>query len=193
MKTHLLTAHNAFRCSLIIFFLCAVFLLPSRLEAQVSAEAEKALIEARIRVLKERKNTVNFNLPLLNGGTTALSSWKGKVVILNFWATWCPPCRAEMPSMETFYQRFKSQGLEILAVDIGEEQAAVQQFIKNYNYTFPVLLDKDTKISSQYGVSAIPTTFIIDRKGMIIGMIAGSIPWDNPKVTAAFEALLKSR
>jgi len=174
-----------------VFFFCMIFLVPRYLEAQVSPEAEKAFREAKIRILKERKEPINFNLPLLNGGNVSLSSYKGKVVILNFWATWCPPCRAEMPSMEILYQRLKSRGLEILAVDIGEGEDAVRQFIKNNRYTFPVLLDKDTRIGTQYGVSAIPTTFILDRQGKIISMIVGSIEWNNPKVITAFEALLK--
>jgi len=167
--------------------------LAQNAEAQLSPEVEKAFNEAKLPVVKERTNPALFSLPLLNGGNASLSSYKGKVVILNFWATWCPPCRAEMPSMETLYQRFKNQGLEILAVDIGEIPSKVQQFISQNAYTFPVLLDKDNKISSQYGIRAIPTTYIIDREGRIISMIVGSIRWDNPKVIAAFEALLKSR
>ena len=192
MNNKLIFNKNTFRFFL-LFVLAAVFMIPRPLEAQVSPEAEKALREARIRVLKDRQDPVNFTLSLLNGGNAALSSYKGKVVILNFWATWCPPCRSEMPSMDILYQRFKNQGLEILAVDIGEDQTTVQEFIRTNRHTFPVLLDKDTKVSSQYGVSAIPTTFILDRQGKIIGTLVGSIPWDNPKVIAAFEALLKSR
>ena len=189
MKNKSIVLRNIIAC--IVF--CAAFLAATRIDAQVSQEAETAFQQARMRILKDRKNPLNFTLPLLSGGNAALSSYKGKVVILNFWATWCPPCRAEMPSMETLYKRLKSQGLEMLAVDIGEDQAVVQQFIKNNNYTFPVLLDKDAKVSTQYGVSAIPTTYILDREGKIISMIVGSIQWDDPKVIAAFEALLKSR
>ena len=187
------SGRNASRSFFVGFILCAVFLVPQLLDAQVSAEAEKAFQEARIQILKNRQNPVNFSLPLLNGREAALSSYKGKVIILNFWATWCPPCRAEMPSMETLYQRLKNQGLEILAVDIGEDSDTVQKFIKSNPYTFPVLLDNGGKLSSQYGVSAIPTTYILDREGKIIARIVGSIQWDNPKVIAAFEALLKSR
>jgi len=173
-----------------VFF--AVFFLPHEAGAQVSPQVEQAFLEANIRILKEAVDPPNFTLPLLNGGNTSLSAYKGKVVVLNFWATWCPPCRAEMPSMEIFYQRFKNNGLEILAVDVGEDAATVQQFIRN-SYTFPILLDRDNKVNSLYGIEAIPTTFILDREGKIIGMIVGSIRWDNPKVIAAFDALLKSR
>ncbi|MDR2700945.1 MAG: TlpA family protein disulfide reductase [Spirochaetaceae bacterium] len=168
-------------------------LIQQKASAQISPETEQAFREAKIRIPKQQMVPADFSLPLLNGGSAALSAYKGKVVVLNFWATWCQPCRDEMPSMETFYKRFKSRGLEILAVDGGEDAATVLQFIRNNGYTFPVLLDRDNKVNSLYGIRAIPTTFILDREGKIIGQIMGSARWDNPKMTAAFEALLKAR
>ncbi|MDR1838014.1 MAG: TlpA family protein disulfide reductase [Treponema sp.] len=175
-----------------IFSFCAAFLifLPSQAEAQVSAEAARALRDANIHL--EQKTADDFTLPLLGGGNATLSSYRGKVVILNFWATWCPPCRTEMPSMEILYQRFNAQGLEILAVDIGESASSVQQFIRRAGYTFPVILDRNNRVSTVYQVEAIPTTYIIDREGKIIGNVIGSIMWDNPRVIAAIDALLKS-
>jgi len=177
-----------------ILVICAAFLvfLPHQAEAQVSPEAARALRDANIQVLGQRIDPRDFTLPLLTGGNATLSSYRGKVVILNFWATWCPPCRVEMPSMETLYQRFNAQGLEILAVDIGENASTVQQFIRSAGYTFPVLLDSANRVSSVYGIEAIPTTYIIDREGKIIGRVVGSIMWDNQRVIAAIDALLKS-
>jgi peroxiredoxin len=177
-----------------IFALCAAFLifLPSQAEAQVSTEAARALRDANIQVLGQRMSPNDFSLPLLAGGNASLSSYKGKVVILNFWATWCPPCRVEMPSIETLYRRFSAQGLEILAVDLGEDASLVRQFIRNAGYTFPVMFDSDNRVSSVYGIEAIPTTYIIDREGKIVGRIIGSITWDNQRVIAAIDALLKS-
>jgi len=176
------------------FLLCAalLFFLPHQAQAQVSPEVARALRDAKINVLEKRVDPRDFTLPLLGGKNAALSSYKGKVVLLNFWATWCPPCRAEMPSMETLYKRFSAQGLEILAVDMGEDALIVQRYIKNGGFTFPVLLDSSSKVSSVYGIQAIPTTYIIDREGKIIGRVVGSIEWDNQKVFAAIEALLKS-
>ncbi|MCL2244109.1 MAG: TlpA family protein disulfide reductase [Treponema sp.] len=165
---------------------------PQSAEAQVSSDAIRALLAANIRVLGQRPDAINFSLPMLNGETRTLSSYKGKVVILNFWATWCPPCRAEMPSMEILYNRLQNQGLEILAVDIGETSSAVQQFLRSNNYTFPVFLDQSGRTGSLYGVEAIPTSFIIDRSGKIISRIVGSIQWDSQRVISGFEALLKS-
>jgi thiol-disulfide isomerase/thioredoxin len=119
-----------------------------------------------------------------------LSDLKGSVVFLNFWATWCPPCREEMPSMETLYRRLGKAGLEFLAVDIGEPQKAVETFVTERGLTFPVALDGSGRVSETYGIRSIPATFIIDRDGSIIAAVVGGRKWDDPKVIAAFEALL---
>jgi len=174
-----------------IFFL----FLSCRAAAQdrLSPEVEQAFANAGIPLLRQRTDPVDFTLPLLNGGTAKLSAYKGKVVLLNFWATWCPPCRAEMPSMETFYQQFKERGLEILAVNGGEDTATVQQFLQNNRYSFPILMDTKNEVNGLYGITAIPTTFILDKNGKIIVMIIGSLRWDDPKITAAIDTLLKSK
>jgi len=174
---------------------CAVFALfiPQDMDAQVSPEAARLLRSANVQIYDQPVSPQGFTLPFLNGGSASLSSFRGKVVILNFWATWCPPCRAEMPSMEVLYQRFKNQGLEMLAVNLQEDAGTVRQFIQSHRYTFPVMLNIDGRIGSLYGVRGIPTSFIIDRRGMIIGVINGAIHWDTPQVIAAFEALLNSR
>jgi len=171
----------------------AVIILPHSIEAQISADAARLLRSARIQVLNQPAVPQNFTLPLLSGENAALSSYKGKVVILNFWATWCPPCRSEMPSMETLYQRFKNDGLEILAVNTGEDSNTVRQFIQNNRYTFPVPLDTSGRVSALYGVQAIPTSYIIDRTGKIVARITGAISWDTQQAISAFDALLKSR
>jgi len=180
--------------SSVIYTFCISFLVffPHQANAQISPEVERALRDAKISVFEQRTEPTDFTLPLLGGENVSLSSYKGKVVILNFWATWCPPCRAEMPSMETLYKSFNGQGLEILAVDIGEDTSTVQKFIRSNGYTYPILLDSSKKISSIYGIKAIPTTYIIDREGKIIGRVIGSIKWDNKKVISAIEALIKS-
>ena len=181
----ILTAGFTFILVLFIFF-------PQQVNAQISSETERLLRAARITVLNQSADPHDFTLSFLNGGSGTLSDYKGKVVILNFWATWCPPCRAEMPSMETLYQRYKDQGLEMLAVNLRENNAVVRQFIRNGGYTFPVLMDNDGRTGNTYGIEAIPTSFIIDRDGKIIGRLVGSIYWDTPQVFAAFEALLKT-
>ena len=180
-------------CLRCICFTALLVFLPLSANAQISQETAALLRNARIQVLNQPEAPQEFTLSLLNGGNASLSDYKGKVVILNFWATWCPPCRAEMPSMEALYQRFNGQGLEILAVDIGENANTVRQFIQNNKYTFPVLLDSNSRISRIYGVEAIPTSYILDREGKIAARVVGSISWDTPQAVAAFQALLAGR
>jgi peroxiredoxin len=95
--------------------------------------------------------------------------------------------------MEILYKRFKNNGLEILAVDGGEDEATVRQFIQNSGYTFPVLIDQNGMVNYVYAIEAIPTSFIIDREGKIISRIIGGIKWDTPEIINAFDALLKRR
>jgi thiol-disulfide isomerase/thioredoxin len=180
--------------SVFVVVCTALFLFfPHEAKAQISPEAIKAFQDAKVPLLRQQVDSRNFTLSLLDGVNTSLFANKGKVVILNFWATWCPPCREEMPSMEILYKRFKNNGLEILAVDGGEDDDTVRQFIRNSNYTFPVLIDKNGMVNYVYGIQAIPTSFIIDREGKILIRIIGSIKWDSPEIIKAFDALLKSR
>jgi cytochrome c-type biogenesis protein len=135
---------------------------------------------------------VDFNLPLLSGGNQRLSDLKGKVVLLNFWATWCGPCRMEMPSMEAVYQRLKDRGFTILAVNLAEKKQQVAGFINQGNFTFPVILDEKGLTGVNYNVQAIPTTYILDRRGYIISRVMGSIDWNNRDILAAIETLMNN-
>jgi thiol-disulfide isomerase/thioredoxin len=157
----------------------------------IQAEVREALRSAGIQPLRQREDISDFTLPLLDGSRRTLSAYKGKVVFLNFWATWCPPCRQEMPSMETLYQRYRGRGLEFLAVDIQETGEEVRAFISQNGLTFPVALDLEGTVAADYGVYAIPSTFIIDRDGYVIAGVRGSRRWDTPAVYAAFDVLLK--
>jgi len=183
----------------ILCFVLIYFITPARDNSVALAQAAPVVSQADvgaafrragISVVEPRRDPADFSLTVLSGGSARLSDYKGKVVILNFWATWCPPCVAEMPSMENLYKQYKDKGVEILAVDLRENVNTVRQFINNNGYTFPVLLDRDGRVGGLYGVEAIPTTYIIDREGKIAGRIVGSIYWDTPQVIAAIETLL---
>jgi len=170
-----------------------LLLLTVRFWAQAqSGEAglRAAFLKAGLPLLREKQPLRDFNLPLLEGGRVTLSSLRGKVVFLNFWATWCPPCRGEMPSMENLYQRFRDDGLELLGVDIQEAPGEVQEFMEEFGLSFPAALDRNGRISNDYGIEAIPTTFIIDREGNIILKAVGGRNWHTPALLAAFEILL---
>jgi peroxiredoxin len=114
----------------------------------------------------------------LDGQARHLSQYEGQVVILNFWATWCPPCREEMPSMEALHQKFGEQGLVVLAVNVEENGAeAVAAFLEQYPYTFPIILDPMMEAQQAYGVFRYPESFVIDRNGVIVKKILGARDW----------------
>ena len=116
---------------------------------------------------------------------------QGKLVLLNFWATWCPPCRLEMPSMEKLYQELKGEGLEIVAVNFMENEKPIRAFLKENGFTFPVILDKKGEIAQRYGVHALPVTFMIGRKGNLLAKSIGYKDWHAQKTRKVFKSLLK--
>ncbi len=123
----------------------------------------------------------DFELEDLNGNKISLSDYKGKKVYLNFWATWCPPCKAEMPDMEKLYQETKDNGLIMLAVNVGEDKKTVQSFIEDNGYNFPVLLDVTGEVSQLYQVTGIPTSYFIDTEGYLDDGATGSISLEAMK------------
>ena len=121
------------------------------------------------------KEAIDFTLTDLEGNKVSLKDYRGKNVYLNFWATWCPPCRSEMPEIEKVYQQYKDKGLVVLAVDLGEDKDTVKNFIKENNYNFKVLLDSDQSIAEQYNISAIPVSYFIDKDGKIVAKKVGAL------------------
>lgn len=121
-----------------------------------------------------------------------LSDFKGKVVFLNFWATWCKPCEEEMPAMERLHQRFKDKGLVVLAISEDSDGAAVVvPYVKKHRLTFPVGVDPKMSLAGLYGVWAIPSTFIIDKRGNRALYANGPREWDGPHGQALFQSLLQ--
>jgi cytochrome c biogenesis protein CcmG/thiol:disulfide interchange protein DsbE len=137
----------------------------------------------------------DFKLEDLTGKTVSLSSYKGKVVFLNLWATWCGPCREEMPSMETLYDEFKNDpDFVMLAVSQDTKgKSAVLPYVQKNGYHFEILLDPENKVGEQYNVSGVPETFIIDRKGRIVAHHMGAFDWSRPDVKEALQQLLQAK
>jgi len=133
-----------------------------------------------------------FVLPGLSGTPVHLSDHRGRVVLLNFWATWCPPCRAEMPSMEKLYQAYRDRGLVILAIS-GDRAGTqvVESFVQELGLTFPILLDPEGNIFAQYGVRGLPTSYLLDRRGRIVSAEAGARDWNSTAARRVAEVLLK--
>ncbi|MBI2152431.1 MAG: TlpA family protein disulfide reductase [Candidatus Rokubacteria bacterium] len=168
--------------------LCALALLlaPRDAPAQDLYKSLDLIRPSRAQAAKE------FSVPALDGKTLRLADYKGQVLFLNFWATWCPPCKEEMPAMERLYQRYKGQGFAVLAVSVDAEGApVVTPFVKEHKLTFPIGLDPKMALAERYGVRALPTSFLVDRKGTLVALALGPREWNGKPAHALIESLLR--
>ena len=117
----------------------------------------------------------DFRLTDLTGKEQSLSQYRGKIVLLNFWATWCKPCTTEMPAMQTTYDKLRDKGFVVLAVNELEDDAKVREHIKQHGHTFPVLMDRDNKVANQFGVFGLPVSVFIDQEGRVQEYIKGGL------------------
>ena len=117
----------------------------------------------------------DFRLTDLEGKSQSLSQYRGKIVLLNFWATWCKPCTTEMPAMQTAYDKLRDKGFVVLAVNELEDDANVREHIKQYGHTFPVLMDRDNKVANQFGVFGLPVSVFIDQEGRVQEYLKGGL------------------
>jgi peroxiredoxin len=120
------------------------------------------------------KRAPGFQLADINGKTVSLDDFQGKLVFLNFWATWCGPCRSEMPYIQDLYEEQPETGVTILAINVGEDLAEVEEFLKERNLTFPVLLDISGTVAKKYNIRAIPASYFIDGDGIVRDMQIGA-------------------
>ncbi len=135
-----------------------------------------------------------FRLKDLSGDTVSLDRYRGTVVMLNFWATWCGPCRVEMPTMEALYKMFPRRDFEILAVSTDAQGAAVTKpFHREFGLTFPILHDADFQVGLAYGARTLPMTFLLDRRGVIRHRIFGARDWHSPEAVQLIQTLVKER
>jgi len=157
-----------------------------------TSESKTARLFRKMRIIKVPRipPPVDFSLMDINGQQFTLSQFKGKIVFLNFWTTWCPDCRNEMPSMEKLHRKLKGQDFAMIGVNLQEPALRVKDFLKQYQLTFSILLDIKGKIGPQFWIRAIPTTFILDKNGEIIGKALGSRHWDSKESIALFEYLI---
>lgn len=161
-----------------VFLLCA---------GASGAEASQPLVPA-----PERTAASDFYLPDADGKMHRLSDYRGNVVFINFWATWCPPCLREMPSMQRLWEQLKQKDFVILAIDVGEDDETVFQFTVALDtpLEFPLLLDREGKIVEQWPVLGLPTTFIIDKQGRVAFRAVGAREWDQPELVSVITALI---
>lgn len=138
--------------------------------------------EQSLTSLADPEMAPDFNLLDMDGISHRLSDYKGKTVIINFWATWCPPCREEMPSMERAWNKIKEQNIVMLAINVGEDEDTVFTFMADYPASFTILFDTSGTMIEQWPVQGLPTTFVVSPEGRLVYRAIGGREWDDDKL-----------
>jgi len=148
--------------------------------------------KAGVVELKEGQQAPGFTLRTLDGGRASLTDHRDKLVVINFWATWCQPCTVEMPSLEALWRRYRDRGLLVVGVcvDRGAPKALLEPYVRNLKLTFPILLDPDSKTSDRWRVTALPATFLVRPGGEVAGMAMGAREWNSDEMRALVARLL---
>ena len=136
----------------------------------------------------------DFELPALSGGSEALSRYRGRVLFVNFWATWCTPCREEAPALQILYERLRDAGFSVLAISIDDPGARdkVEAFARTLELDFPILLDPDQTVYHAYQAYGVPETFVVDRQGRVVERFVGPKAWADPRYERAIRSLLEA-
>ncbi len=148
-----------------------------------------AIAEQGLSLLTKKIKAPDFNLVDMNGVKHSLAEYKGKPIIINFWATWCPPCRRELPSMNKGWSKIKNSGINMLAINVGEDEDTIFNFMADYPIDFKVLLDLSGDIINKWPVNGLPTTFVVDKNGYIIYRAIGGRDWSSDKLLNKVRAL----
>ena len=148
-----------------------------------------ALAEQSLTKLTDPKLAPNFTLLDMDGVSHQLSDYKGKTVIINFWATWCPPCREEMPSMERAWNKIKDQNIVMFAINVGEDEDTIFTFLGDYPVSFTILLDTSGTMIDQWPVQGLPTTFVISPNGKLVYRAIGGREWDDEELLDLIRSL----
>ncbi len=175
---------NVSRIILLVFTLLSVTLLLSvNLDAQFFSPFEVDKLVG--------KKAPEFKAKDLSGKSVSLSSFKGKPILLNFWATWCPYCREERPYLNSLHKEYKDKGLVIIAVSVDKSEETMRKFLKKMPSDFIILHDNDNAASGPYGVYSLPTSFTVDRNGIIKGKFLGVRNWTDSNSKKVIEELIK--
>lgn len=147
---------------------------------------------AGVTELKEGQRGPGLQLATLDGRRVTLADYAGKLVVVNFWATWCTPCEVEMPTLERLWQRFRPRGLVVLGVNVdrGAPRSLIEPYVRGKGLTFPVLLDPDMAVAKAWRVTGLPATFLVRPSGEVAGMALGLREWDSREMVALLETLL---
>jgi len=175
-----------------VFFVClslTVFSLPAA-AAKAGTDPLQAL---GLQAPKEAVEAPGFSLPDLSGKKILLKQWRGQLVFLNFFATWCGPCREEMPGMERLHRVHQGNGLVVLAVNVQESAKTIQPFLQALKLSFPTVMDAEGAVSREYGVRALPVSFLIGRDGNIVWRAIGGRDWESAQARQYFTQLVAEK
>jgi thiol-disulfide isomerase/thioredoxin len=153
-------------------------------------ELDRLFEEMLILKVPHVSDPVEIRLKDINNKDVSISDFRGKIVFLNFWTTWCPTCRIEMPSMEKLHQKLKNRDFAMVTINLQESADRVKNFFKEYKLSFTALLDTAGEVGAMFGLYQIPTTYILDKEGRIIGKAVGPREWDSKKSISLFEYLI---
>lgn len=158
-----------------------------------SSNKKQAKTTGKLRSYSGDFQPGNFTLEDIMGDSHSLSQYRGKVVLVNFWASWCPPCVHEIPSMSELYDEMNNRGFTILAINIGESPDDIRRFMKNYPVNFPVLLDPHKDLTKEWKVFAFPTSYLLDSKGIVRYSVAGAIDWNSEESRKVISELISEQ
>ncbi|MEA3276944.1 MAG: redoxin domain-containing protein [Pseudomonadota bacterium] len=161
--------------ALLILFAVLYLLAVTAVSAAESDDPE-------LTALPDRPPAPDFDLAGPDGDRFRLADYRGMPLIVNFWATWCPPCRAEMPSMQRAWEEVKDEGIAMIAINAGEDANTIRQFTADYPVEFPLPMDRDFKVIQSWPLKGLPTTFVVDPEGRLAYRAAGEREWDDPKL-----------
>ncbi len=147
----------------------------------------------KLEEMKDHPAAPDFTLASPDGKKLSLKNYRGKLVFLNFWATWCTFCREEMPAMENLYREFRSSGFVIVAVNVKDKRQDALAFVKELKLSYPIMLDPDGEIGLLYGAWGMPATYLIDEKGMVLARLWGPADWYSPSARGLIKALLEKK
>src|ERR687892_292551 len=171
-----------------LLFTSASHLLSS--EKQPSRKVINYKLVSNLQEMKDHPTAPHFSLPNLKGENVSLSGFRGKLLLLNFWASWCIPCREEMPAMERLYQRHKDLGFVILGVNVKDNKKSALSFVRELNITFPIGFDPNGEVGLLYGAWGLPTTYLIDTKGIALARAWGPADWYSPGARGLIKKIL---
>lgn len=170
-------------------------LAPSAAGAEGAAGAAEGDLFARYQIERPHKDVKaeNFEAVPVNGGPPGFAAYRGRYILLNFWATWCEPCKVEMPELQALHDAMKESNVVVIAISMQEEREKVRKFLHATSYTFPVYADPDGKVAELYGVTSIPLTYLINPQGKIEGRALGPRNWNDPALREYFRGAAEKR